>query len=186
MTSKRDLASTTPTRGVSYSMNAPTSWIRNPAIRSPRPNAETPARARLQINKSIPETRTVSPIKFIKIGQVMSQVRLQPTSLWRDSFYDSRHGDGTDLTGKSEKQSRILHFTGNFYYAFIAAVFGTVGDETVFKNLVLVRRRVTERQEAVIVIDRYFDNHLSWPSLVGGAEYHKWKSLVISGRSLAD
>ena len=141
-------------------MNAPTSWIRNPAIRSPRPNAETPARARLQINKSIPETRTVSPIKFIKIGQVMSQVRLQPTSLWRDSFYDSRHGDGTDLTGKSEKQSRILHFTGNFYYAFIAAVFGTVGDETVFKNLVLVRRRVTERQEAVIVIDRYFDNHL--------------------------
>ena len=35
------------------------------------------------------------------------------------------------------------------------------------------------------MIDRYFDNHLPWPSLVGGAEYHKWKSRVISGGSLA-
>src|SRR6266508_2952692 len=89
--------------------------------------------------------------------------------------------------GESEKQLRILHFSRNFHYAFIAAVFGTVGDEAVFKNLVLARRRATQRQQAVIVIDRYFNNHLiTWPSLVGTAEYHKWKSPVISGRSLAD
>jgi hypothetical protein len=64
--------STRPIRGLrSYSKNAASIWRRNPAIRSPTPTTETHARARLQINKSMPETMTLSPTKFILIGQVM-------------------------------------------------------------------------------------------------------------------
>ena len=54
-----------------YSINADSSWRRNPAIRSPKPIAETFPRARLQINKSMPETMTLSPSKFILIGHDM-------------------------------------------------------------------------------------------------------------------
>ena len=58
-------------------MNAASIWRRNPVIRSARPTAETSLRARLQINKSIPITRTPSPNRFI----VTDQVKKLPHSL---------------------------------------------------------------------------------------------------------
>src|SRR6266545_451420 len=81
----------------------------------------------------------------------------------RHSFCDSRHSNGTDLIGENEKQLRILLLSKNFHYTFIAAVLGTADDETVYKNLVFTRGRVTERQEAVVVIDWEFNNHATTP-----------------------
>src|SRR5437867_12578661 len=80
---------------------------------------------------------------------------------FRDSFYDKGHGGGTDLLGKNEKQFRILHFRKNFHHAFITAVLRMPDDETVFKNLVLTRRWITQRQQAVVGIDCHFDNHIT-------------------------
>jgi hypothetical protein len=56
---------------------------------------------------------------------------------FRDSFYDSRHGGGTDPIGEGEKQLGIPNLSKNFHYTFIVAILGTADDETVFKNLVL-------------------------------------------------
>ena len=61
--------------------------------------------------------------------------------------------------GDSEKQAGIPHFSKNFHDTFILPIFSTADDETVFKNLVLTRGRVTERQEAVLLIDCEFNNH---------------------------
>ena len=78
---------------------------------------------------------------------------------FRDSFFDCRHSDPADLLGDSEKQLRIPPLSKNFHYLFMLAVLWTADDETVYKNLVFTRGRVTERQEAVVIIDCEFNNH---------------------------
>jgi hypothetical protein len=41
---------------------------------------------------------------------------------------------------------------------------GAADNQAVFKNLVFTRGRVTERQEAIVMINGYFNNHLNDPS----------------------
>jgi hypothetical protein len=75
------------------------------------------------------------------------------------SLYDSRNGHGTDLMGDSEKRAGLPHLSKNFHDTFRVPMFTTADDETVFKNLVLTRGRVTERQEALVLINCEFNNH---------------------------
>jgi hypothetical protein len=79
--------------------------------------------------------------------------------------------------GDSEKRASLTHLSKNFHYLFMLAVLWTADDETVFKNLVLARGRVTEPQEALVLTDCEFNNH-PWtePSDVDlnmrGSPYH--------------
>jgi hypothetical protein len=83
------------------------------------------------------------------------------------SFCDSWRSVGTDLMGKSEKQLCIPHFSKNFHYP----LFSTPNDETVFENFVLARRWITCWQQAVVMIDREFNNHgRSLPMLISSCK----------------
>jgi hypothetical protein len=48
---------------------------------------------------------------------------------------------------------RLRHFSKNFHATFMLPMFREADDETVFKNLVITRGRVTEPQEALVFID---------------------------------
>jgi len=79
-----------------------------------------------------------------------------------DSFCDGRNGVGIEPPRNIKKHLRFRHFTGDFYYALVMTVFAMAHYEGVFENLVLPRRRVTLLQEAVVVVERYLNDHLHW------------------------
>jgi hypothetical protein len=68
-TTMKSNSSKRPSR--SYFVKTASSWRTTPAIKIPRPTAETSPRARLQINKSVPVTRIPNPNRFIPTDHVM-------------------------------------------------------------------------------------------------------------------
>ena len=88
----------------------------------------------------------------------------------RDSFSDGRNDAGIDPPRGVEKYFCFRHFAVNFYYALVVAPVGRANYRTHSENLGLTTRRVTPLHEAVVVIERYFDEclHLAELSSPGG------------------
>jgi len=88
----------------------------------------------------------------------------------RNGLLDSRNDARIDSPRRVKKYFCFRHFAVNFYYALVMVPVGRANYRTLFENLVLTARRIATLQEAVVVIERYFNERLHSPRVIRPAE----------------
>jgi hypothetical protein len=82
-----------------------------------------------------------------------------------DSFFDIRDDGGVNPLCQIEQQFCVLHSAVNYEDALEAICFRASLKDSVLKDHVFSRARITPKQKAIIVLHRHFNNDSHDPKL---------------------